>query len=241
LRPSLSSSYHNSYIYLRETGNYDKGQNLLSARIYFLNYHRFAYRDIFPRWGQSLDLIYSFAPFDKAIYGTELSLRASFYFPGLFPGNGLRIRFEKEKQAPVKFQFTSKVSLPRGYNNIISRDLNLIAADYAVPLLYPDLNIGSLVYIKRFRTSLFFDYARGSGNTYYAGSPEGLRPVSFHDYAENFGSAGFELLADFHLFRIPYMISGGAQAAWIKGSKEPVIKVLLNIDLFGFAINTDRL
>jgi hypothetical protein len=241
LRPSLTSEYLNNYIYIKEDGIYDYGQNIISGRVYFSNYHRFAYRDIYPRWAQTYDINYSFAPFDRNIYGTEISLLTSFYFPGFFPSNGIKISLEKEKQAPAKFMFGSRVSLPRGYENIISRDLNLISIDYAAPLAYPDFNIASLLYIKRIRTTLFYDYAVGTGNTYYENTPEGLTPTVFHDYSETFSSAGFELMADLHLFRIPYMVSCGVQSAWMRGENIPVFKFLLNIDLFGMVIGRTRM
>jgi len=241
LQPSVSSNYNNNYVYITENGSYDYGQNLITGRLYFSNYHRFAYRDIYPRWAQTFDMIYSFAPFDRNIYGTEISLRTSFYFPGIFPSNGIKIGFEKERQNPEKYMYESKISLPRGYENIISNDINLLSADYTAPLGYPDFNIASLLYIKRIRTSLFYDYAKGSGNTYYENTSEGLKAVVFHDYMETFSSAGVELIADVHLFRIPYMISCGVQSAWRRGETTPVFKLLLNFDLFGVVIGKSRM
>jgi hypothetical protein len=240
-RPSLTSDYVNNYIYIKEDGNYDYGQNILSARVYFSNYHRSAQRDIYPRWAQTFDLNYSFAPSDRNIYGTEISLKSSFYFPGVFTGNGIRLRFEKEKQEPQKFMLNSRVSLPRGYENIISRDINLLSADYVMPLVYPDFNIASLLYIKRIRTSLFYDFAQGSGNTYYKNTDEGLVPVEFRNYKEYFRSSGIELMTDFHLFRIPYMISCGVQSSWKSVQEPPVLRFLLNIDMFGMSVNRNRM
>jgi hypothetical protein len=241
LRPSLTSNYINNYVYIKEDGTYDYGQNIISGRLYFSNYHRFAYRDIYPRLAQTFDFNYSFAPFDRSIYGTEISLQTSFYFPGFLPSNGIKIRFEKEKQNPEKFMYRSRISLPRGYENIISRDLNFLSIDYAAPLAYPDFNIASLLYIKRIRTSLFYDYAQGTGNTYYESTSEGLKPAEYRDYSEIFSSFGIELMADLHLFRIPYMMSCGVQSAWPRGNNSPVFKFLLNIDLFGMAIGKTRI
>jgi hypothetical protein len=240
LRPSITSNYHNDNIYIKEEGKYDTRQNLISGRLYFTNYRRFAYRDIVPKWAQTIDLNYSFAPFDKTIYGTLLSLKCAFFFPGFLPNNAIKLRLEKEIQKPEKFMYNSRISLPRGYDNIISRDLNFLSVDYIAPLVYPDLNIGSLLYIKRIRTSLFYDYAKGTGNTYYESTSGGLKPIVFHDYMETFSSSGVELMADFHLFRIPYMISCGVQSAWTRGESTPVLKFLINIDLFGFAISQNR-
>jgi hypothetical protein len=239
--PSVTSEYMNNYIYLAGTGSYDYGQTLISGRLYFSNYSVSALRDIYPRWAQTFDLNYTFAPFDRSIYGTDIALRTSFYFPGFFPNNGIKLSLEKEKQNPEKYVLGSRVTLPRGYVNIISQDINFVSVDYALPLAYPDFNIASLLYIKRIRATLFYDYAQGTGNTYYENSPEGLNPVAFHNYSENFSSAGIELMADLNILRIPYMISGGVQGAWPAGSSTPVFSFLLNIDLFGLSINRGRL
>ena len=58
----LTSEYQNKYVFMKEDGAYDYGQSILSGRIYFSNYSRSTFRDIYPRWAQSLDLNYMFAP-----------------------------------------------------------------------------------------------------------------------------------------------------------------------------------
>jgi hypothetical protein len=241
LRPSLTSEYFNDYKYIKENGSYDYGQNLISGRIYFTNYHRYAYRDIYPRWSQTVDINYTYAPFDRSIYGNEISFRSSFYFPGILPNNGIRLRFEKEKQNLQKYWLPSSISFPRGYSNIISSDIYFLSADYVTPLVLPDINLASLIYVKRLRAAFFYDFAQGTGNTYYEDTANGLEEITTHDYTEDFSSAGVELMADFHLFRIPYMISCGVQAAWPKGNTVPVYKFLLNMDLFGLVINRNRM
>ena len=99
------------------------GQTIISARLYFSNYHRSAMRDIYPRWAQTFDLNYSFAPFDKDIYGSSMITEDFFYFPGIFPNNGIKIRFEKEKQPPNISMVTGflipadiKISIPKSFN-----------------------------------------------------------------------------------------------------------------------------
>jgi len=233
LRPSLNWEYNNKYIYLKETGSYDYGQSILNARLYFSNYHRSAMRDIYPRWAQVIDLNYTFAPFDKPVYGTAASLSTAFFFPGFLPNNGIKLRFEKEKQDPSKYMYSTGISFPRGYNNILSKDLSFYSADYVLPLIYPDLSLATILYIKRIRGGLFFDYASATGNYYFERDANGNPVNIFHDYNETFSSYGFELLADFHLMRIPFMISAGVQTVWTKEDKTPVFSLLFNIDLFG--------
>jgi hypothetical protein len=240
-RPSFSSDYRNKYVYIKNDSSYDYGQNILSARLYFSNYDRSAFRDIYPKWAQIIDLNYTFAPFDKALYGSETSLMTVFYFPGIFPNNGIKIRLEKEKQIPVKYLFSNLVSFPRGYKNMYSRELGLISADYFLPVAYPDLNIWSLLYLKRIRTSLFYDYGSGRGNYYYGNSANGLILNSYHNYLESFRSFGFELMTDFHVLRIPFMISGGVQTAWKNINDSPTFEILFNINLFGMSVGRRQL
>ena len=241
LRPSLSMDYRNDYVYIKQDATYDYGQTIISPRLYFANYHNSAIRDIYPRWAQIIDLIYTFAPFDKKIYGSSISLKTSFYFPGFLPNNGIKIGFEKEKQVLQKYFYGNYVSLPRGYKNIFPKDIELLSVDYVLPLAYPDFNIASLLYIKRIRTGLFYDYASGPGNSFYVSSPNGLVPLYTNSRRESFKSFGLELLADFHLLRIPFMISAGVQSAWKNINELPSVEVLFNIDLFGFTVGRRRM
>jgi len=236
LRPSFTSDYRNKYIYIKELGTYDYGQTLMSGRLYFSNYYKYALRDIYPRWAQIIDLNYFFAPFDKNIYGSSVSMKSSFYFPGFLPNNGIKIRYEKEKQFPVKYLFGNVIDFPRGYKNIYAKELDFISVDYVMPLAYPDFNVSSLLYLKRIRSSLFYDYASGPGNSIYESTINGLKPLYNNTNKTSLKSFGFELMADFHVLRIPYMISGGVQTAWKNITERPSFALLFNIDLLGFSI-----
>jgi hypothetical protein len=237
LQPSISTDYRNDYIYIKEEGTYDYGQTKLSGRLYFSNYSKSAQRDIYPRWAQTFDLNYSYAPFDRKIYGSSISLMTSFYFPGFLRNNGIKIRLEKEKQVTVRgIFFGNRVSLPRGYNNIFPTEIGFLSVDYVLPLAYPDFNIASLLYLKRIRTGLFYDYASGPGNSFYNVTSKGLESLSDNSNIVSFRSFGFELLADFHIFRVPYMISAGVQTAWKNLNEKPTLELLFNIDLFGMTI-----
>lgn len=241
LQPSISSTYRNNYIYSREENLYDYGQTQLSARLYFNNYHRYALRDIYPRFAQIVDVNYSVYPFDSDIYGDFLTLRTALYLPGLFPNNGLRLRYETDNQVVEKIPLRNRINFPRSYNNIVSEVLHFFSADYVAPLLYPDLNISSLVYITRIRADLFYDYARGTRN-YYSNIVNGERVYNeFHNYTETFSSYGVELMADFYVLRLPFMVSAGAQAAWRNIKEFPSLEFLFTIDIYGMSIGKRRM
>jgi hypothetical protein len=198
-------------------------------------------RDIYPRWAQTIDLNYYFSPLNSNIYAPAASIRTSFYVPGLLPNNGIKFRFEKEKQGESGYTLNNRISFPRGYKNIISKELDFLSVDYVFPIAYPDFNISSLMYLKRIRCSLFGDYASGTDNIYLKETNTGLAYDYRHNYKETFRSFGFELMADFHVLRLPFMISGGVQTSWTDRDENPVFAILFNIDLFGMAINREKL
>lgn len=236
-RPSVTSDFRNDYIYLN--GAYDFGQTIVSGRLYFSNYYRSVQRDIYPRWAQVFDINYSFAPFDDNLYGTLGTLKTTFYFPGILPHNSVRIRIEREKQVPVKFLYGNRVSFPRGYKNIMSKKLELYSADYVLPLLYPDLSLSSILYLKRIRAGVFYDLGYGTSNSYFTYTSGGVQRVD-HNYRETFSSAGFELLTDFHIMRIPYMVTAGVQTIWKRSANTPVFEFIFNIDLYGMTLGRSR-
>jgi hypothetical protein len=233
---SLSADYQNNYIYIAETGKYDYGQIQIIPRFYFSNTDMLSVRDIYPRWGQILDISYITYPADKMIYGPLTSLKTTFYFPGLFRSHGIRLRYETDYQSPVKLLLRNLADLPRGYTNIVSLDYKLYSADYVLPLFYPDFSIPMLIYFKRVRGGIFYDYARGNGNIYLNNNGN-----YYHNYPETFKSFGGEILTDFYLLRLPLMISGGVQAAWKTLNQAPTFQFLLNINIFGMNVSKDRM
>jgi hypothetical protein len=241
LQPSLSADYMNDYIYIKDKSTYDYGQTIFTGRLYFSNYDRSAIRDIYPRWAQIIDFNYCFAPFDKEIYGSILSLKTAFYFPGIFANNGLKIRLEREKQNLGEYLYGHFSTLPRGYNNIVSTNLQFFSADYVFPIVYPDFNIASLLYLKRIRGGLFYDFATGPGNEQFRPTGGSLVPLYNKTNQRDLESYGVQMLADFHLFRIPFMISGGFQAAWKNINEYPAVEVLFNIDLYGMNLGKKKM
>jgi hypothetical protein len=234
LRPSISDEYDNNYIYIKEKGTYDYGQSILSGRLLFYNYQLSSIRDIYPRWAQVFDLKYNFAPFDNNIYGTLTTLKTAFYFPGILHNHNLRLRYETDVQHPGMLLYFNDASFPRSYTGIVSENLNFLSADYTMPLFYPDLNLPGIIFIKRFSSQLFYDYADGKKNHY-------LTTRQFHNYSEIFSSFGAQITADYFLLRIPFMVSTGVQAVWKSINEPPVFELVFNVDIFGMKIGRKRL
>ena len=249
---SAASAIRNDYMYLRDEGVYDKLQNQLTGRVWFSNYQRSAHRDIHPKWAQTIDLSYSDYPFDSKLYGDILTARSTFYFPGFGNNHGIKLRFDAEKQNPEKFILGNRASFARGYigtrtpydeafyKNIISRELVTGSIDYFIPLAYPDFNVAGLLYLTRIRTGFFYDVTRGKDIYLFTSDINslGVREVRMENHEEwkTFPSFGVQLMTDFYLLRIPYMISSGVEASWRKFGDYPYIKLLFNIDIYGMSI-----
>lgn len=236
---SASSALRNDYIYLKEKGAYDNLQNQLTGRLYFSNYHRSALRDIYPKWAQVLDISYSDYPSDKDIYGDIFTAKTAFYFPGFMKNNGFKLRFEAEKQNPEKFILGNRTSFSRSYDNILSKEIQFGSVGYFMPLAYPDFNISSILYLTRIRTEFFYDITRGTGNYIFGTGAQGTTR-EYHDYSETFRSFGIQLMSDFYIFRIPFMITSGIEASWRSFGEYPYLKLLFNIDLYGMSIGRKR-
>jgi hypothetical protein len=234
--PFIAAEYQNNNLYIKETGSYDYGQTRITGRLYLANYHKSGYRDIYPRFGQVIDASYQYAPFDDRIYGSDINLKSTFYFPGFLKNHGIRIRFETENQKFVKYLAANKIHYPRSYSNIISRQLDFFSVDYTAPVLYPDFNIASFFYLTRIRTGMFYDYAKGTDN-YYLTIKDGSRVVDhFVEGEKIFSSFGINLISDFYLLRIPYPVSAGVEVAWKSFSEAPSFELLFNIDIYGMNI-----
>ncbi len=224
--PYFWSNYANSYI--DDGDNLIQGYTQLGSRLYFYNYSYRSVRDIYPEFGQFVDILYSWFPFESEYFGDEFTLRSAFFFPGGIKNSGIRLRYEMETQNARLFRMYNRTRSPRGYEGGYSDKVQYLSLDYTVPICYPDFNLGWIFYLKRIRGSLFFDNA-------FLGSMTRTLLSNTVEW-EYINSKGLEIMADFHLFRIPYEISAGVQAIWLKQSKLPVLEAAFSVDIYGTQI-----
>ena len=163
-----------------------------------------ARRDLAPVWGQSLQLTYRHTPFADDYDGALLSGQLRLLFPGLAAHHSLRLAGGYEWQDPgaadaLAYRFASEQPFVRGYGYRFHRRFFQGTANYALPLFYPDWNLGALAYFKRLKVNFFYDYGRGEG---------GFRPPATYQ------SAGAELTTDFHLFSMPVPLDMGLGYAY---------------------------
>jgi hypothetical protein len=102
-----------------------------------------------------------------------------------------------------------------------------------MPLFYPDLAAGSLLYLKRIRGSLFADISRGWDTYDYQSG-------TFTEGQADFGSFGAELLADFYLLRLPFELSAGASGGYIPAENRMFIRAVFSANIYGTVLGRKR-
>ncbi len=165
----------------------------LKYRFSFSSYKHYAKRDITPNKGIFLFAEFAHTPWNTLYRGQKLFIKGSMYFPGIFRHNSLRLSISYEKQVPKNFIFSSNINFSRGYNFKYSNNLMFANIDYSFPILYPDLAIGDLLYLKRIRGTIFLDLGKGYNNnsTIY------------------YNSTGVEIKGDINLFSLPLNLEAG--------------------------------
>jgi len=163
----------------------------MDYRLYAAQYLRSSTKDLYPRWGQALEVIFRNSPFRGnnigSIFGTNLNL----YFPGMFRHHGIWIYGgyeQKWENSDISYAFSDIINYPRGYTGASDQELLSLGFNYKFPLFYPDFSAGSVLYFKRFKLNLFYDWA------------EGWDP----DHLNRYMTAGAELTADLHILRFLY-------------------------------------
>lgn len=174
---------------------------------------RMSYRDLYPRWGQSLNMGYSHVPFENdksSVFYSEVLL----FFPGVLRNQSFRAYVAAEIKQTDKYLFGNTISYPRGFSQLFYPDLYSLKLDYRFPVCYPDLSLSSLVYVKRIKAGFFFDYAIGVRG----------------ENKDDFTSLGMEVRADVHLLRFLAPFDLGIRAIFLPQKQRMEYEFLFAID-----------
>ncbi len=181
------------------------------------------FRDIFPRWGQSLGLYYRYTPFDDRESDIAAAI-LNLYFPGVIRHQGLNLYAGIQHRDIGYYKFSDMVAYPRGMSGKQDETLLSLRATYALPIAYPDWSIGPVLYLKRIRANLFYDHAFGwnTGND--------------RDYS----SYGTDLLAEVHLLRFIAPLELGVRGAYLPDEQEIAWQFLISIGFSSFYLSDNH-
>jgi Periplasmic component of the Tol biopolymer transport system len=202
LQPSLNYYYTNNKYQQYRSGKMSDFQYLLSELRYY-NYRRIALRDIYPRYGFQVRLQHMMTPFNTENYGNLYAVRLTTYLPGLVKGNGLMIRTGYQYQdleGKVLYMPKQLIEEPRGhYYNYQTHQQFAFKADYSFNLFYPEVDIAGLLYMKRFRSNVFYDITKN-------------KPQEYSGW-QTYSSYGADFIVDCNFFRAEFPISLGIRIA----------------------------
>lgn len=158
-------------------------------------------RDIYSKWGQAFFMNIYGTPYGGDYTGNQFSFQGRLYFPGLFKHHSFwgywayqktdiaDIRLSTE-QGLDNYTFRNQIPLPRGQSVSRFENFYSMSANYALPIWYPDFNLGPLINVQRIRGNAFMDY--GFGN-----SDVNQRPTS-----RSYLSTGVEIKFDINVIRL---------------------------------------
>jgi len=160
---------------------------MISNMEYDLNAFRLmklAPRDLRSKYGQVFSVNYKNA-LNTNNTRSMFTIVGTLLFPGLKKHHSLKLTGAEQRQGSGVYRFTSPITYLRGYHGSFNYNaFHKISIDYKFPLLYPDLRLGPVLYLKRIKTNLFYDYGVGEKN--------GLNYL--------YQSTGVEVTSDLNLF-----------------------------------------
>ena len=128
-----------------------------------------------------------------AISGNVSNFGGTIYLPGIGPNHSLSINtsFQYEHILDT-YRYSDLFNYARGYDTSVRRDnFFKIGFNYGFPLFYPDAALGGLAFLKRLKSTLFFDYSKIS-----------ISSFPFRQFSTQMNSMGIELGIDFRALRL---------------------------------------
>ena len=197
----------------------------LSYRLYFHQLLRQSSQDVYPDFGIAVDGMYRHSPFGNIRLGDLSALQSNIYLPGLMKNHGIRFYSGvQKKNVTSSVGFSEAIRYPRGWGKVNTTEMYTLAADYKMPLCYPELSLGGLIYIQRIKSSFFVDYARLKGNIYEDNEVVG-------QYDKQISSTGIELTGDVNFLRFYAPANIGLRASYLPDLKSVYFDFLFSIDL----------
>lgn len=185
----------------------DGAYQTLETGIYMYQILHSSQQDLVPNFGVMLDVSYLHSLPGVANFGSMWSISNVIYLPGISRNHGITIYNGIQKKQRMEYAFSDRIRFPRGHQNVMNDQMYSFGADYQLPLLYPDLNLLGLAYIKRIKLKIFYDFALYSGIATVNNIPS--------TYSGQLKSTGFELNVDTHFLRLIAPINIGFRTSYL--------------------------
>ncbi len=204
------------------------GFHSLGYRLYFRQTLRKSYLDMYPNFGFIFDGAYRHIPFGTKGTSNLAAAQSFLYLPGLMKTHGIRLYGGiQRKESNGNRVFSDVVQYARGWGRTNTTSVNTLASDYKMPLLYPDMNLLGLLYVRRIKASVFADYSRLKGNIYKSGKIADR-------FMKEITSVGTEITADVNLLRFYAPVDIGFRTSYLPEVKSVFFDILFSVDFSSF-------
>jgi len=205
----LTSLSVGAYYQLEKTQGYDftrrfinevgsRPLHALLGSVSFARTLRQSYRDVAPRWGQSLSLTARGTPFGAGLAARQLAAQGSLFLPGLGWHHAVRLRAGYQHQQQDEYRFGSAIFYPRNLPYFSGNHLTSFSGEYRLPLADVHWELGRVLYIQRLKANVFTD---------------GVRVVS-DNFRNTYYSAGFDVSAVFNPLRLRTPLEVGLRTVY---------------------------
>ncbi|MBL7812041.1 MAG: hypothetical protein JNL57_07425 [Bacteroidetes bacterium] len=157
--------------------------------------------DVAPRLGYSVDVSYMHTPFGSELQGKQLALNSEWYLPGIGRHHAIRLRGLYQYNVASSYYFRNPFIMVRGAPNMLADEMYIASAEYRLPLAFPDLNVGGMLFIQRLRTAFFSDFGYGRAPAGYADAGQW----------KTWRTVGIEQTADLNFIRFLVPFNVGVQ------------------------------
>ena len=226
IQPGIDYYYRRDIQYNESQESYQQGAHYLYYSLYATSYLRKGVKEILPRIGFTANGGYYHAPFNNQVFGSVAMGGITTYLPGPLKHQTIRLSAYHQKQFPLDFSrpaFINLIGMPRGLRGIFGEVLTRYSADYVFPILYPDLEIGSLLYLKRVRGALWTDHLVGTNVIVHDPQP--------HYEDRNYTTYGADLLVDMNILRISFPLSLGGRVTYEPATGQVGFEGIYSMDI----------
>ncbi|MFZ4399215.1 MAG: hypothetical protein ACOYO1_04200 [Bacteroidales bacterium] len=221
LIPSVNTTLINISHDASTPSKFTKGNiNSIDYRIYAYHVLKTSDRDLYPKWGQTLELNFRHTPFGIYNYGNIASAESYLYLPSIINHHGFKFYggIQKRTEGSSNYVFSDIINYPLGSYAIYNHWLYSAAVSYFYPLLYPDFSIGSLMYLKRLDMNLFY----------------GRAIAAYENRNTLQQSLEGEINSEMHILRFLAPINIGYRFTYLPDNNSVIHEVLLGINFSGF-------
>jgi hypothetical protein len=205
------------YVFGNQVGNGMLLYNQLSFSFsHFLKQSR---RDFNPRWAQLIDVDLYNTPYGGDFDGRLAAFRTALYFPGLFKHHSVVVRggyqFGTDGVDLNRYSFRNRVFRPRGHSYPQDNEFRSVSGNYALPVWYPDINIGPMLNIQRLRATVFYDWGQAVGKNFFY-TQDGRVFYSLAD--KIYDTVGAEFTVDVNVMRLLPQLDLGVRMSYLNPS-----------------------